>query len=250
MLKKRIIPSLLLDNRKLVKTIKFKEKKYIGDPLNAIKIFNEKFVDELIILDINSNKSKFGIDYEFLKDLFSECFVPVTYGGGISTVEEADKIFKLGVEKVSLNSSVLQNKKILNNFVKKFGSQSIVINIDIKKNFFNEYKVFNNKLNKIEKKLDLINYIKELEDIGVGEILINSVDNDGTMNGMNLELIEKTSKIVNLPMIYLGGVGSIKDIKEAFKFEISAVSAGSFFIFYGPHKAVLISYPYDEFEKL
>ena len=203
MLKKRIIPSLLLDNRRLVKTIKFKEKKYIGDPLNAIKIFNEKFVDELIILDINSNKSKFGIDYEFLKDLFSECFVPVTYGGGISTVEEADKIFKLGVEKVSLNSSVLQNKKILNNFVKKFGSQSIVINIDIKKNFFNEYKVFNNKLNKIEKKLDLINYIKELEDIGVGEILINSVDNDGTMNGMNLELIEKTSKIVNLPMIYL-----------------------------------------------
>ena len=135
MLKKRIIPSLLLDNRRLVKTIKFKEKKYIGDPLNAIKIFNEKFVDELIILDINSNKSKFGIDYEFLKDLFSECFVPVTYGGGISTVEEADKIFKLGVEKVSLNSSVLQNKKILNNFVKKFGSQSIVINIDIKKTF-------------------------------------------------------------------------------------------------------------------
>lgn len=250
MIKKRIIPSLLIDNRRLVKTIKFKEKKYVGDPLNAIKIFNEKFVDELIILNISKNVNKIGIDYEFYRDLFSECFVPVTYGGGILSLNDADKIFKLGVEKVCLNTSVLNNKYIIKEFVKKFGSQSIVVSIDVKKNLFNQYKIYNNKSDKIEKNLNLINYIRELESLGVGEILINSIDHDGTMNGMNFKLIEATSKIVNIPIIYLGGIGSIDDIDKAFKFEISAVSAGSFFIFYGPHKAVLISYPHDEFEKL
>lgn len=250
MLKKRIIPSLLVDDRRLVKTFKFKEKQYIGDPLNAIKIFNEKFVDELIILDISKNVTKNGIDYEFYRDLFSECFVPVTYGGGINSLNDADKIFKLGVEKVCLNTSVLENKNIIKEFVKKFGSQSIVVSIDVKKNIFNQYKIYNNKTDKIEKNLNLINYIIDLEKLGVGEILINSIDHDGTMKGMNLKLIEATCKIINLPIIYLGGIGSINDIEKAFKFNISAVSAGSFFIFYGPHKAVLISYPHNEFEKL
>ena len=250
MLRKRIIPTLLLENKKLVKTVKFKERKYIGDPLNAVKIFNEKFVDELIILDIKQNKSNNEIDYEFLKDLFSECFVPVTYGGGISSLNEADKIFKLGVEKICLNSMILEDKQILKSFVKKFGSQSIVVSIDVKKNLFNKYKIFNNKLNKFEKKLDLIDYIKELENFGVGEIVINSIDQDGIMKGMDLNLIKLSNKIVNLPVVYVGGIGSILDIKKAFKYEISGVSAGSFFVFYGPHKAVLISYPHNEFEKL
>lgn len=250
MLRKRIIPTLLLENKKLVKTVKFKERKYIGDPLNAVKIFNEKFVDELIILDIKQNKSNNEIDYEFLKDLFSECFVPITYGGGISSLNEADKIFKLGVEKICLNSMILEDKQILKSFVKKFGSQSIVVSIDVKKNLFNKYKIFNNKLNKFEKKLDLIDYIKELENFGVGEIVINSIDQDGIMKGMDLNLIKLSNKIVNLPVVYVGGIGSILDIKKAFKYEISGVSAGSFFVFYGPHKAVLISYPHNEFEKL
>jgi len=250
MLRKRIIPTLLLENKKLVKTVKFKERKYIGDPLNAVKIFNEKFVDELIILDIKQNKSNNEIDYEFLKDLFSECFVPVTYGGGISSLNEADKIFKLGVEKICLNSMILEDKQILKSFVKKFGSQSIVVSIDVKKNLFNKYKIFNNKLNKFEKKLDLIDYIKELENFGVGEIVINSIDQDGIMKGMDLNLIKLSNKIVNLPVVYVGGIGSILDIKKAFKYEISGVSAGSLFVFYGPHKAVLISYPHNEFEKL
>lgn len=250
MLKKRIIPSLLVDERRLVKTLKFKEKQYIGDPLNAIKIFNEKFVDELLILDISKNIIKDGIDYEFYRDLFSECFVPVTYGGGINSLNDADKIFKLGVEKVCLNTLVLENRNIIKEFVNKFGSQSIVVSIDVKKNIFNQYKIYNNKTNKIEKNLNLINYIIDLEKLGVGEILINSIDHDGTMKGMNLELIETTCKIINLPIIYLGGIGSINDIEKAFKFNISAVSAGSYFVFYGPHKAVLISYPHNEFEKL
>tara|TARA_B100001250_G_C19670138_1_gene731117 strand:+ start:49 stop:801 length:753 start_codon:yes stop_codon:yes gene_type:complete len=250
MLRKRIIPTLLLENKKLVKTVKFKERKYIGDPLNAVKIFNEKFVDELIILDIKKNKSNNEIDYEFLKDLFSECFVPVTYGGGISSLNEADKIFKLGIEKICLNSMILEDKQILKSFVKKFGSQSIVASVDVKKNFFNKYKIFNNKLNKFEKKLDLIDYLKELENFGVGEIIINSIDQDGIMKGMDLNLIKLSNKIVNLPIVYVGGIGSILDIQKAFEYEISGVSAGSFFVFYGPHKAVLISYPHNEFEKL
>ncbi len=250
MLKKRIIPNLLIDNKNLVKTVNFKNKKYIGDPLNAIKIFNEKFVDELIILDINQNKTNQKIDYQFLRDLFSECFVPVTYGGGISQLADADKILKLGVEKICLNSAVLENKNIISEFAKNFGSQSIVVSIDIKKDIFNRSYVFNNKLNKLEKKINLNDYLVELENLGAGEILINSVDQDGTMNGMNYNIIEKTKEIINLPIIYCGGIGSILDIKNAFKYDISGVSAGSFFVFYGPHKAVLISYPHKDFEKL
>jgi len=250
MLKKRIIPTLLIEDKNLVKTTKFKNKKYIGDPLNAIKIFNEKFVDELIILDINQNKKDQKIDYKFLQDLFSECFVPVTYGGGISTLTQADKILKLGVEKICLNSAVLENKNIIKEFAKNFGSQSIVISIDIKKDLFNKFIIFNNKLNRFEKKINLNDYLVELEDLGAGEILINSINQDGTMNGMDDDLIKKTKKEVNLPVIYCGGVGSTLDIKNAFEHNISAVAVGSFFVFYGPYKAVLISYPHEELKKI
>ena len=250
MLKKRIIPILLIENKNLVKTINFKNKIYVGDPLNAIKIFNEKFVDELIILDINQNKTENKIDYQFLKDLFSECFIPVTYGGGISKLADADKILKLGVEKICLNSAVLENKNIIKEFAKNFGSQSIVASIDIKKDIFSKFYIFNNKLNKLEKKIELNNFLVELENLGVGEILINSVDKDGTMSGMNYNIIEKTKEITNLPIIYCGGIGSILDIKNAFTHNISGVAAGSFFVFYGPHKAVLITYPHEDFEKL
>ena len=138
MLRKRIIPTLLIEKQSLIKTINFKKKTYIGDPLNAIKIFNEKFVDELIILDINQNKNQHDIDYDFLKDLFSECFVPVTYGGGVNDLRQADKILKLGAEKICLNSIVLENIQILKEFAKSFGSQSVVVSVDVKKNFLNK----------------------------------------------------------------------------------------------------------------
>ena len=250
MLKKRIIPTLLLDNKRLVKTVNFKNPKYIGDPLNAIRIFNEKFVDELIILDINKENSNNSIDYDFLKDLFSECFVPVTYGGGISSLKDADTIFKLGVEKVCINSSVLKDINIIEKFSKNFGSQSIVVSIDIKRNIFNKIEIYNHRENKKEPKLDLEEYLKQIEALGAGEVLINSVNKDGTMSGMDSKLIKKTYNIINLPIIYSGGIGSIDDIRNAFKFDISGVSAGSFFVFYGPYKAVLISYPYEKFEQL
>jgi len=250
MLKKRIIPTLLLHKNNLVKTINFDNKKYIGDPLNVIKIFNEKFVDELIILDIGQNNIDDEIDYEFLKDLFSECFVPVTYGGGITSVQQADKILKLGVEKICLNSTALNNRGIIKDFAKNFGSQSVVIRTDVQKNMFNKYQIFNNRSNKFEKGLNFIDYISELEEFGAGEIIINSIDNDGVMKGMDINLIKITKDITSLPIVYCGGIGSIEHIKEAFNYQISGVSAGSYFVFYGPHKAVLITYPHDEFENL
>jgi cyclase len=250
MLKKRIIPTLLLNNKQLVKTIKFSNLRYIGDPLNAIKIFNEKFVDELIILDISKQISKNFINYNFLKDLFSECFVPVTYGGGVSTLKEADRIFKLGVEKICINSAVLKDQNIIKEFSRNFGSQSIVVSVDIYRNIFNKIYIYNYKKNKKENNLNLIEYLKQIENLGAGEILINSVNKDGTMLGMDLNLIKMTNNIVSLPIIYSGGIGSIEDIKNALKHDISGISAGSFFFFYGPHKAVLISYPYEEFKCL
>ena len=249
MLKKRIIPTLLLDNRQLVKTIKFSNPKYVGDPLNAIKIFNEKFVDELIILDINKKKNGL-IDYTFLKDLFSECFVPVTYGGGILSLRDADAIFRLGVEKICINSAVLKNENIIKEFSSNFGSQSIVVSVDIYRDIFNRISIYSYEKNKKIRNLDLREYLKKIENLGAGEILINSVNKDGTMTGMDLKLIELTCDVVNLPIIYTGGIGSINHIKDAFRYNISGVSGGSFFIFYGPHKAVLISYPHEEFERL
>ena len=176
--------------------------------------------------------------------------MPVTYGGGISSLKEADKILKLGVEKICINSIVLNDKNIIKEFAKNFGSQSIVVSIDVKRNFFGKFKIFNNKFNRFEKKLVLENYLKKIEDLGAGEILINSIDNDGIMKGMDINLINQTKKIVNLPVIYSGGIGSILDIKEALDFNISGISVGSFFLFYGPHKAVLISYPHNEFDKI
>ena len=250
MLKKRVIPTLLIENRDLVKSIKFKEKRYVGDILNAIKIFNEKFVDELIILDIVSSKKKLQIDYEYLKVLFSECFVPVTYGGGIQNLKQAEKILKLGAEKISLNSAILSDTNILKEFVNNFGSQSIVISIDVKTNIFGKYKVYNHTIGKINKDIELKDYIAKVANIGVGEILINSVDNDGKMKGMDLNLIRETLDLVEIPIVYGGGIGSDKDIKDAFLNNANAITAGSFFIFYGPHKAVLITYPFEKFENL
>ena len=250
MLKKRVIPTLLIENQNLVKSIQFKEKKYVGDILNAIKIFNEKFVDELIILDILASKEKKQIDYEYLKVLFSECFVPVTYGGGIQNLKQAEEILKLGAEKISLNSAILSNINILKEFINNFGSQSIVASIDVKTNIFGKYKVYNHAIGKINKDIELKDYIAKVANIGVGEVLINSVDNDGKMKGMDLNLIRETLNLVDIPIVYGGGIGSEKDIKDAFLNSANAITAGSFFIFYGPHKAVLITYPFEKFENL
>jgi len=251
MLRTRVIPVLLLHNKGLVKTIKFKNPKYVGDPINAIKIFNEKEVDELIFLDIDASKENRGPNFKLIEAFASECFMPVCYGGGITKIEEIKKIFSLGIEKVSLNLSALENPNLIKEAVDIFGSQSIVVTVDIKKSLFGKYQIYNHKTKKTLNR-NYLEYIKELENLGVGEILINSVDLDGTMKGYDIKLLKSVTENVKIPVIACGGAGKLEDFKEAVqKAKVSAVAAGSFFVFQGKHRAVLITYPkYDELLKL
>jgi len=246
----RVIPCLLLSDRYLVKTVKFKNPKYIGDALNTVKIFNEKEVDELIILDITASKENKIPDFGFLKELAEECFMPICYGGGIKTFHDMERIFSLGIEKIALNSIALENIDIIKKAAGVFGSQSIVVSVDVKKNILGQYEIYSSSGKKI--KIKLADYIKSIEENEAGEILLNSVDRDGTCRGYDKELIRSVAESVNIPLIACGGAGKLEDFKEAiFSGKASAAAAGSFFIFYGEHKAVLITYPgYNELVNL
>ena len=191
MLRYRIIPTLLLHNKGLYKTVKYsvKKGKYIGDPINTIKIFNDKGVDELIFLDIDASKEKKSPDFEIIKDISTECFMPIGYGGGITNIEEIKTIFQIGIEKVILNTVLLDNINLLIEASSKFGSQSIVAALDIKKNFFGAYKVYNHSKDK-NTSLDILEYLQLLEKSGAGEIYISSVDNDGTFEGYDIEFMK------------------------------------------------------------
>ena len=245
MLRNRIIPCLLIQEKKLVKTFKFRSPKYVGDYLNAIKIFNEKEVDELIVLDISASKNNEKPNLKLIERFSSECFMPVCYGGGINSFDQAKEIFKLGIEKICIQTSALDDISIIKKISNFFGSQSVVISIDIKKNWLGKYKLYRSQNKKIEK-LDWEVFLKNAVESGAGEILINCVDNDGTMEGMNLEIIKAASKLSTVPIISMGGVGNLRDIKNAINSGANAVAAGSFFVFQGPHRAVLISYPKDK----
>ena len=251
MLQTRVIPLLLLQDKGLVKTVRFKNAKYVGDPLNAIKIFNEKEVDELIFLDIDASKRGIEANYELIEDFASECFMPVCYGGGITNIDQIQKIFKLGIEKVSINISALENLELISEASKKFGAQSIVVTVDIKKSFTGKYQVYNHKKSKVEKR-SLEQYLQDIENSGAGEILINSVDRDGTLSGYDTKLMKNIVNEVSIPVIACGGAGSLDDFKQVKDVSnVSAVAAGSFFVFHGKHNAVLITYPkYEELEKL
>ena len=245
MLRNRIIPCLLIQEKKLVKTFKFRSPKYVGDYLNAIKIFNEKEVDELIVLDISASKNNEKPNLKLIERFSSECFMPVCYGGGINSFDQAKEIFKLGIEKICIQTSALDDISIIKKISNFFGSQSVVISIDIKKNWLGKYKLYRSQNKKIEK-LDWEVFLKNAVESGAGEILINCVDNDGTMEGMNLEIIKAASKLSTVPIISMGGVGNLRDIRNAINSGANAVAAGSFFVFQGPHRAVLISYPKDK----
>jgi cyclase len=251
MLKTRVIPVLLLHNKGLVKTVKFKNPKYVGDPINAIKIFNEKEVDELIFLDIDASKENRGPNFELIENFASECFMPVCYGGGITTIEEIKKLFALGIEKISLNTSVMSDTNLIKEAIEIFGSQSIIVTIDIKKSLFGKYQIYNHKKKK-SIKIPYLEYIKNIENLGVGEILINNVDLDGTQKGYDVNLLKTIVNNVDIPVIACGGAGKLEDFKIVKKeANVSGVAAGSFFVFQGKHNAVLITYPkYEELEKL
>jgi cyclase len=239
----RIIPVLLLQNKGLVKTVKFRDPVYVGDPINAIRIFNEKEVDELIFLDIDASKEGRGPNYDTIKQFASECFMPVSYGGGISSCEEIRKILKLGIEKVCINTSAIKSPTFVKEAVKNFGSSTIVVSIDVKKSVFGKYEIFTNK--KINNSIpNLDSHLKQMEQYGVGEILLNSVDKDGMLKGMDIPLTKKISESVTMPVVSCGGAVNLSDFRSAIKDgKASAVAAGSMFVFHGKHKAVLITYP-------
>lgn len=246
MLRSRFIPVLLLKDGGLFKTIKFKNEIYIGDPINAVKIFNDKAVDELIILDINPNRSARGPDYDLIEDIVSEAFIPVCYGGGVSRLEQIEKLFRIGVEKVSINSAATGTLSLISQAASIFGSQSIVVSIDLKKNLFGRMERFINS-GKVKTSEDPFSFIKLAVQSGAGELLVNSIDRDGTMLGYDYDLIKKISSVVSVPVIACGGAGSIKDMIQVINdCGASSAAAGSIFIFHGRHRAVLITYPSEE----
>lgn len=251
MLRVRVIPTLLLKNQGLYKTTKFKNPKYVGDPINAVKIFNEKEADELVFLDISASKENKRPNFKMIENIASEAFMPIAYGGGIKNLTDIQQLFKIGIEKIVINTYAHENPNFIREAANIAGSQSIVVSIDVKKNFFGKYEMFSHSGTKKIKKDPFI-YIKEIEKMGAGEIVINSIDKDGTRTGFDIALIEKTSSLVNLPIIALGGAGSIEDLGEAVnKGGASGVAAGSMFVFYGKHRAVLITYPkYSELIKI
>jgi imidazole glycerol-phosphate synthase subunit HisF len=238
----RVIPVLLLHKGGVVKSVKFKNYTYVGDPINAVKVFNEKEIDEIVIVDIDASRARRGPDMQKVREIAGEAFIPLAYGGGISTIEEIKDLFYIGVEKVILNNSALYNPSLITEAAKLVGSQSIVVSIDVKKNLFGKYRVYTRNGTE-NTQHDPINFAKRMQDIGAGEIFLNSIDNDGTFAGYDLQLIKKVSSELTIPLIACGGASEIEDFKHAVQHGASAVAAGSMFVFRRPHKAVLISYP-------
>lgn len=239
----RVIPVLLLKNNGLYKTIKFNDPKYIGDPINAIKIFNEKEVDELCVLDINASTEKRKPNFKLIEEFATECFMPVCYGGGLNTLDDVKQIFDLGIEKISLNNAAVENPKLITEVAKKYGAQAMVVSIDHKRTFFGGNYVYT-KNGRNKSPFDVVEFAKRVEDMGAGEILLNSIEKDGTMLGYDLETIKKVSQAVKIPVIACGGAGNVNDLALAVtQGGASAVAAGSMFVFQGKLRGVLISFP-------
>lgn len=238
----RVIPVLLIHNGGLVKSIKFKNYKYIGDPINAVKIFNEKEIDEIIINDIDATREKRPPNFKKIKEIAGEAFIPLSYGGGITTLDEIKKLLYIGVEKIILNYIAIRNPDIVSEAANLIGSQSVVISMDVKKNFFGKYKIYS-KNGSEKTNYDPIVFAKLMQNSGAGEIFLNSIDKDGTFSGYDLKLISEVSSQLTIPLIICGGASHVTDFCKAISHGASAVAAGSMFVFQGPHRAVLISYP-------
>lgn len=242
MLRTRVMPCLLLRNSKLVKTVQFQKPDYIGDPVNAIKIFNEKEVDELIVLDITATTENKSPPFKIIKQIANECFMPLTYGGGIKSIQDMKTIYALGVEKIAVNSGFFDNPSLIEEAASIFGNQSIVVSIDAKKKVFGGYDVFVDAGTKPTKKTPL-ETARKAQELGAGEILLTSIDRDGTMQGYDLDLIRTVAAEINIPLIVCGGAGKVSDFTLAVKAGASAVAAGSMVVYQGKHRGVLINFP-------
>ena len=245
MLRSRVIPCLLIHNKGLVKTVQFTNPKYVGDPINAVKIFNEKEVDELIVLDIDATVMGVEPDYSLIQKLALECRMPLCYGGGVKTVEQAQRIVKLGVEKIAISSEAIKNPQIISDIAAVIGRQSVVVVVDVKKSLLGGYTVFiRNGKKKIKTQLDGL--LEKLEACGAGEVVINSIDNDGVMKGYDIKLAQQVRDLVSIPITVLGGAGTKEHIFKLMEhFKVIGAAAGSLFVFKGVYKAVLISYLSD-----
>lgn len=251
MLKTRVIPCLLLKDGGLVKTIRFSDPKYVGDPINTIKIFNDKEVDELLLLDITASREKKGPAFGTISQIASECFMPVCYGGGVTTLEQAKRIVGLGIEKIAINHAAIAKPEVIGEIAGALGSQAVVGSINVKKNWRGKFRVFDNATGKLTD-LEPVEHAEHLVESGVGEVLVNDVDRDGTQLGYNLDLIRRFTERLPVPVIACGGAWTTEHLRQAVKDSgASAVAAGSMFVFQGPHRAVLVSYPqYAELERL
>jgi cyclase len=243
MLETRVIPCLLLKNESLVKTVQFNKYRYIGDPCNTVRIFNELEVDELVFLDISATTEGRTPNYGLLKDIADECFMPLAYGGGIKSLEEAKKVLTIGFEKVILNSHALKDPSVITEIAEHFGNQAVVISMDVKKNFFGDYQLFSHSGGK-KSKNDLVEWAKKVEALGAGEILLTSIDREGTWQGYDTELIKLVCDSVSIPVIANGGAATTDDFVNAkVNTGVSALAAGSMFVFQKKNMGVLVNMP-------
>jgi cyclase len=246
MLRPRIIPSLLLHDKGLVKTVHFKNPKYVGDPINAVKIFNEKYVDELAIFDIDATVLQKEPDYSLIERIANQSRMPLCYGGGVKTVEQAQRIFGLGIEKIALSSAAIENPDLITKVAERVGSQSVIVVLDVKKKLLGGYELYTHN-GKKSTNVDPVKFAAEAQRVGAGEIILNSIDEDGVMKGYDLNIIGKIREKITIPLTVLGGAGSLADIKKVIdKHGVIGVAAGSLFVFKGVYKAVLINYPTKE----
>ncbi|MDP2318091.1 MAG: AglZ/HisF2 family acetamidino modification protein [Acidobacteriota bacterium] len=242
MLRTRVIPCLLLRRGGLVKTVKFADAKYVGDPINAVRIFNDKEVDELILLDIDATREKREPDYDRIQDMVSEAFMPVAYGGGVRTVEHASRIISLGVEKVVVNHGAQSDLDLVSRMAARLGSSSTVVAVDVKRDWLGRRRVYDHAAGKVTS-LDPVSHLLAAVSAGAGEVFLNDVDRDGTGKGFDLEMIREIAGKVRVPVIACGGAGAIPDLRAAADAGASAVAAGSLFVYVGRHRAVMINYP-------
>lgn len=243
MIRPRVIPALLLKGQGLVKTVKFKEPKYLGDPINIVRIFNDKEVDELVLLDITATPENRGPQFDLLKNIASEAFIPLAYGGGIRSMDDVRKLLSIGIEKLIMNTSAVENPSLIRETADHAGSQAVVASIDVKKNFLGKYEVFT-RCGQKKTGLDPVKHAIEMEKMGAGEIIINSIDCDGTMQGYDVELVRRVADAVQVPVVACGGAGNLSHVSDVIKQgHASAAAAGSIFVFQGPLRGVLISYP-------
>lgn len=243
MLRTRVIPCLLLRNGGLVKTVKFADPKYVGDPINAVRIFNEKEVDELVFLDISATPAGRGPNLELVRDIATEAFMPFGYGGGVRTIDQVASLVALGVEKVVLNTVATEQPGFVRDASRLVGSSSVVVSIDVRRSLFGKYEVVTCSGTR-KTGLDPVEWARRVEDLGAGEIFLTAVDRDGTQKGYDVPLLRQVTDAVSIPVIASGGAGSLDDFRAAVcEGRASAVAAGSLFVFHGRHRAVLITYP-------